>query len=63
MNIIFQRPPGIMSTLDDVCSTMHAVSEGSEKTLMEVLQFCVQTFLVMITDILVIMRSIVGNVT
>lgn len=32
----FQRPPGIMSTLDDVCSTMHAVSEGSEKTLMEV---------------------------
>ncbi len=34
-----------MSTLDDVCSTMHAVSEGSEKTLMEVMQFCVQAFL------------------
>ena len=35
-HLFVQRPPGIMCTLDDVCSTMHAVSEGSEKTLMEV---------------------------
>lgn len=33
-----RRPPGIMSVLDDVCSTMHAVSEGSENTLMDKLR-------------------------
>ena len=36
IHLFVQRPPGIMCTLDDVCSTMHAVTEGSEKNLMEV---------------------------
>ena len=35
---IFQIPPGIMSVLDDVCFTVHA-SEGSDRTLMEVMHF------------------------
>ncbi|XP_014677764.1 PREDICTED: LOW QUALITY PROTEIN: unconventional myosin-Ie-like [Priapulus caudatus] len=28
-------PPGIMCILDDVCATMHAVSEGADETLMQ----------------------------
>ncbi|EDO35007.1 predicted protein, partial [Nematostella vectensis] len=33
-----RRPPGIMGVLDDVCSTLHAVSEGSANTLMDKLR-------------------------
>ena len=28
-----------MCVLDDVCATMHAVSEGADATLLEVLQY------------------------
>ena len=31
-----KQPPGIMSILDDVCATMHAVSEGADSTLLGV---------------------------
>ena len=30
-----------MCVLDDVCATMHAVSEGADATLLEVLQFII----------------------
>ena len=30
-----KRPPGIMAILDDVCSTMHAVSEGADSTFVQ----------------------------
>eukprot|EP00106_Octopus_bimaculoides_P005095 XP_014772537.1 PREDICTED: unconventional myosin-Ie-like [Octopus bimaculoides] len=33
-----KKPPGIMSMLDDVCATMHAVSEGADKNLLQKLQ-------------------------
>ncbi|CAI9730947.1 unconventional myosin-Ie-like isoform X1 [Octopus vulgaris] len=33
-----KKPPGIMSMLDDVCATMHAVSEGADKSLLQRLQ-------------------------
>ncbi|MEJ1285512.1 hypothetical protein NN561_016508 [Cricetulus griseus] len=33
-----QHPPGIMSILDDVCATMHAVGEGADQTLLQKLQ-------------------------
>lgn len=33
-----QNPPGIMSILDDVCATMHAVGEGADQTLLQKLQ-------------------------
>ena len=36
MFLIQQKPPGIMCVLDDVCATMHAVSEGADATLLEV---------------------------
>ncbi|ERE76527.1 myosin-Ie-like protein [Cricetulus griseus] len=32
------HPPGIMSILDDVCATMHAVGEGADQTLLQKLQ-------------------------
>ncbi|XP_053449985.1 unconventional myosin-Ie isoform X4 [Nycticebus coucang] len=32
------NPPGIMSILDDVCATMHAVGEGADQTLLQKLQ-------------------------
>ena len=31
-----KTPPGIMSIIDDVCATMHAVSEGSDNQLLGV---------------------------
>ncbi|XP_033750743.1 unconventional myosin-Ie-like isoform X1 [Pecten maximus] len=30
-----KQPPGIMCILDDVCATMHAVSEGADSTLLQ----------------------------
>ncbi|XP_048828900.1 unconventional myosin-Ie-like [Brienomyrus brachyistius] len=32
------NPPGIMSILDDVCATMHAVGEGADSTLLQKLR-------------------------
>ncbi|XP_061101636.1 unconventional myosin-Ie-like isoform X2 [Conger conger] len=32
------NPPGIMSILDDVCATMHAVGEGADQTLLQKLR-------------------------
>ena len=31
-----KQPPGIFSVLDDVCATMHAVSEGADEKLLQV---------------------------
>ena len=31
-----KKPLGIMVILDDVCATMHAVSEGADQTLLQV---------------------------
>jgi len=31
-----KKPIGIMCVLDDVCATMHAVSEGADQTLLQV---------------------------
>ncbi|KAK2153501.1 hypothetical protein LSH36_295g04091 [Paralvinella palmiformis] len=33
-----KQPPGIFSVLDDVCATMHAVSEGADEKLLQKLQ-------------------------
>lgn len=38
-----KNPPGIMSVLDDVCATMHAVSEGADGKLLAKLQGQVST--------------------
>lgn len=38
-----QNPPGIMSILDDVCATMHAVGEGADQTLLQKLQMQIGT--------------------
>ncbi|KAL9988183.1 hypothetical protein ACROYT_G002593 [Oculina patagonica] len=38
-----KKPPGIMCVLDDVCATMHAVSEGADATLLEKLNNAVGT--------------------
>ncbi|XP_041364734.1 unconventional myosin-Ie-like [Gigantopelta aegis] len=38
-----KNPPGIMSILDDVCATMHAVSEGADSKLMNKLSMAVGT--------------------
>lgn len=35
-----KSPPGIMCVLDDVCATMHAVSEGADEKLLEVISSC-----------------------
>ncbi|XP_063305190.1 unconventional myosin-Ie [Pelobates fuscus] len=35
------NPPGVMSILDDVCATMHAVGEGADQTLLQKLQMAV----------------------
>jgi myosin I len=32
-----KKPPGIMAILDDVCSTMHAVTEGADTTFLQVI--------------------------
>uniref|UniRef100_A0A8C9SHQ9 Osteoclast-stimulating factor 1 n=1 Tax=Scleropages formosus TaxID=113540 RepID=A0A8C9SHQ9_SCLFO len=37
------NPPGIMSILDDVCATMHAVGEGADQTLLQKLRVQVNT--------------------
>ena len=31
-----KNPPGIMSIIDDVCATMHAVSEGADSEMIQV---------------------------
>jgi myosin-1 len=31
-----KKPPGVMAILDDVCSTMHAVSDGADSTFVQV---------------------------
>jgi myosin-1 len=31
-----KTPPGIMSVLDDVCATMHAVADGADEKLLAV---------------------------
>ena len=31
-----KNPPGIMCIIDDVCATMHAVSEGADTDMMQV---------------------------
>ena len=36
-----KNPPGVMCILDDICATMHAVSEGADETLMQVRGGCV----------------------
>ncbi|XP_068176599.1 unconventional myosin-Ie isoform X1 [Antennarius striatus] len=33
-----KNPPGIMSILDDVCATMHAVGEGADQTMLQKLR-------------------------
>ncbi|MBN3296298.1 MYO1E protein, partial [Amia calva] len=37
------NPPGIMSILDDVCATMHAVGEGADQTLLQKLRMQVSS--------------------
>ncbi|MBN3314302.1 MYO1E protein, partial [Atractosteus spatula] len=37
-SIHVKNPPGIMSILDDVCATMHAVGEGADQTLLQKLR-------------------------
>ncbi|KAJ8247890.1 hypothetical protein GJAV_G00251740 [Gymnothorax javanicus] len=37
------NPPGIMSILDDVCATMHAVGEGADQTLLQKLRVQINT--------------------
>ncbi|MGH0135475.1 UNVERIFIED_CONTAM: hypothetical protein FKN15_006447 [Acipenser sinensis] len=37
------NPPGIMSILDDVCATMHAVGEGADQTLLQKLRMAIGT--------------------
>ncbi|XP_074150736.1 unconventional myosin-Ie isoform X1 [Sminthopsis crassicaudata] len=37
------NPPGIMSILDDVCATMHAVGEGADQILLQKLQMQIGT--------------------
>ena len=34
-----KKPIGVMCILDDVCATMHAVSEGADQTLLQVTFF------------------------
>lgn len=38
-----QNPPGIMSILDDVCATMHAVGEGADQTMLQKLRVQINT--------------------
>ena len=38
-----QNPPGIMSVLDDVCATMHAVGEGADQTMLQKLRVQINT--------------------
>ena len=34
-----RQPPGLMCVMDDVCATMHAVSDGADETLLGVRVF------------------------
>lgn len=34
--LALQRPPGVVSILDDVCATMHGQSEGADLKLLQV---------------------------
>jgi myosin-1 len=38
-----KNPPGVMAILDDVCSTMHAVTEGADSTFLQKLQGAVSS--------------------
>uniref|UniRef100_A0AAQ5Y128 Osteoclast-stimulating factor 1 n=1 Tax=Amphiprion ocellaris TaxID=80972 RepID=A0AAQ5Y128_AMPOC len=38
-----KNPPGIMSILDDVCATMHAVGEGADQTMLQKLRVAINT--------------------
>ncbi|XP_051919723.1 unconventional myosin-Ie isoform X1 [Hippocampus zosterae] len=38
-----KNPPGIMSILDDVCATMHAVGEGADQTMLQKLRMQINT--------------------
>ncbi|XP_041642420.1 unconventional myosin-Ie isoform X2 [Cheilinus undulatus] len=38
-----KNPPGIMSILDDVCATMHAVGEGADQTMLQKLRVQINT--------------------
>jgi myosin-1 len=31
-----KRPPGLFSVMDDVCATLHAISEGADQNLQKV---------------------------
>ena len=46
-----KQPPGIMSILDDVCATMHAVSEGADSTLLGVSGTELSTNVLIVWDI------------
>ena len=35
-----KKPPGMRCVLDDVCATMHAVSDGADETLLQVSSLC-----------------------
>jgi len=37
-----KKPPGIICVLDDVCATMHAVTDGADETLLQVFQYYTQ---------------------
>ncbi|XP_029495068.1 unconventional myosin-Ie-like isoform X2 [Oncorhynchus nerka] len=37
------NPPGIMSILDDVCATMHAVGEGADQTMLQKLRVAINS--------------------
>lgn len=41
--VFSQNPPGIMSILDDVCATMHAVGEGADQTMLQKLRVQINT--------------------
>lgn len=41
--MLSQNPPGIMSILDDVCATMHAVGEGADQTMLQKLRVQINT--------------------
>ncbi|XP_076012146.1 unconventional myosin-Ie isoform X2 [Genypterus blacodes] len=38
-----KNPPGIMSIVDDVCATMHAVGEGADQTMLQKLRVQINT--------------------
>lgn len=38
-----KNPPGIMSIVDDVCATMHAVGEGADQTMLQKLRMQINT--------------------